>query len=167
MQYLRRAIKYMFYFGFWVGIGFLFIFLYSRYQMPGVGFYDLFKDNTIIQLTVFIVAVGALYPMLGFTKKNVFVANLEGKTSDYTDMIINICKEKNYVLVSNENGIMKFKAERIAMRITRMMEDIITIDLNDNPLKIEGLRKDVYRIASALDYRIYQEQNRLSQKDNE
>ena len=157
----------MFYFGFWVGIGFLFIFLYSRYQMPGVGFYDLFKDNTIIQLTVFIVAVGALYPMLGFTKKNVFVANLEGKTSDYTDMIINICKEKNYVLVSNENGIMKFKAERIAMRITRMMEDIITIDLNDNPLKIEGLRKDVYRIASALDYRIYQEQNRLSQKDNE
>ena len=167
MQYLRRAVKYCIYFGFWVGIGVLFIYLYSTHKMPGIGFYDIFKENTLPQLLVFILAVGAAYPALGFTKKNVFATNLNRKTSDYADTIIEICRSKNYVLVSNENGILKFKAERIAMRITRMFEDIITIDLNDNPLKIEGLRKDVYRIASALDYKIYREQNDLEEKNND
>lgn len=36
----------------------------------------------------------------------------------------------------------------------RMYEDDITVDFTDNPITLEGQRKDVYRIARAIEWQI-------------
>lgn len=38
------------------------------------------------------------------------------------------------------------------MRIFRVFEDKITLDYRDNPLTIEGMRRDIQRIASHLEH---------------
>jgi hypothetical protein len=40
------------------------------------------------------------------------------------------------------------------LRLMRMYEDTITVNISDNPIIIEGLRKDVYRIARTIEWHI-------------
>ena len=47
-----------------------------------------------------------------------------------------------------------FRFSSMAGRLTKMFEDRITITRTDDGVNMEGLRKDVFRMASTLEYRL-------------
>jgi ribosomal protein S17E len=47
---------------------------------------------------------------------------------------------------------MVFKARRVGMRLFRVFEDKITVDYNENPLVVDGMRRDALRIARHMEY---------------
>jgi hypothetical protein len=117
--------------------------------VPGITIFDLFKEGSGIKIIIFFVAVSAIYPLLGFTKKEIYSnVNLREKRKE----IIELFENANYTLTSETNNSMTFRLKNKVIRVIRMCEDAITIDFSDNPAKISGLRKDVLRFSRGIEY---------------
>ena len=58
--------------------------------------------------------------------------------------------ERRYVLESETTEGMTFRFHGLAGKLSKMFEDRITIKWNEEGYTMEGLRKDVLRLASGL-----------------
>ena len=56
-----------------------------------------------------------------------------------------------YSLEKAKPGMMTFRHDGTVSRLSRMFEDRITITATEGGVTVEGLRKDVLRIASGLE----------------
>jgi hypothetical protein len=114
-----------------------------------ISFKDLFlQDNFLYKAIPFFILVAAVYPLLGFSKKEIYISNFKENEKE----IINLFENANYVLTENSGSIIKFNAKRGITRLFRMYEDTVTIDYSNNPVIIEGLRKDVIRFSRGIEY---------------
>ena len=62
--------------------------------------------------------------------------------------------EHSFVLESENDKEITFRHSRPLNRLTRMLEDRITLTFNADGFEMEGLRKDVFRLATGLEYRL-------------
>jgi hypothetical protein len=154
MRYLIRALKYLVYFAiiFFLIVGI--VFLFSHQKAAGLSFVDLFKEGSLPKIALFFVAVSALYPKLSFYKKEIY---LNGDFTKYAGMIDEVMKNLGYKLESNDPGCVTYIKDSAYARLTRMYEDRVTFETADNPIRVEGYRKDLLRILSAINYRVRQE----------
>ena len=67
---------------------------------------------------------------------------------------MDIFTNSKYSVISETPDSIKFKHNSPMLRLMRMYEDTITVNISDNPIIIEGLRKDVYRIARTIEWHI-------------
>jgi len=157
MQYLVRALKYLIYF-------MLFFFLivsllwYFTLKNQGLGFKDVFMEGSLPQIAAFFVVIAAVYPFLGFVKRKIY---LNGDFSQYSNTVKETMTGMGYVQEKESEGQLTFRAANNSLRATRMWEDRITFTTSDNPVICEGLRKDVDKIARAINYKMS-----LQEKDN-
>lgn len=154
MRYLVRALKYIVYFAviFFLIVGI--VYLFSSQKAAGISFTDLFKEGSLPKIAIFFVAVSAIYPMLSFYKKPV---HLNGDFTKYAEMVDEVMKSFGYVKEKDEQGCVTYIKEGVYARLARMFEDRVTFTTADNPVYVEGYRKDLLRILSVLNYRIRQE----------
>lgn len=154
MRYLIRALKYLVYFAiiFFLIVGI--VYLFSAQKMAGISFAGLFKEGSLPKIALFFVAVSAIYPKLSFYKKELY---LNGDFTKYAGMIGDVMKSLGYVPESSEPGSVTYRKEGTYARLTRMFEDRITFETAGNPVRVEGYRKDLMRILSAIGYRVRQE----------
>ena len=154
MRYLIRALKYLVYFViiFFVIVGI--VFLFSSQKAAGLSFVDLFKEGSLPKIAIFFVAVSAIYPKLSFYKKELY---LNGDFTKYAEMVDDVMKKLDYVPEKNEPGRVTYIKNSGYARLTRMFEDRVTFETEGNPVKVEGYRKDLLRILSAINYRVRQE----------
>lgn len=89
--------------------------------------------------------------MFGYAKKKVYLNN--GFEND-REKILEIFKNSKYSVDSETGESIVFKHNSAFLRIVRMYEDKITVSKIDNPIVIEGLRKDVYRIARTIEWHV-------------
>ena len=154
MRYLIRALKYLIYFAIifvlMVGI----IYLFSSQKAAGLSFVDLFKEGSLPKIMLFFVAVAALYPYLSFQKKELY---LNGPFTNYAEMIDEVMQSLDYVLETKEPNCVTYVKRSAYARLTRMYEDRITFSTADNPVIVEGYRKDLLRILSLINHRVRQE----------
>ncbi|MCR5744867.1 MAG: hypothetical protein K6G41_03555 [Bacteroidales bacterium] len=154
MRYLIRSLKYLVYFAviFFLIVGI--VYLFSAQKMAGLSFVDLFKEGSLPKIALFFVVVAALYPKLSFYKKELY---LDGDFTKYATMVDEVMKGFDYVVETQEPGKVTYIKKSAYARLTRMYEDRVTFETADNPVEVEGYRKDLLRILSALNYRIRHE----------
>jgi len=147
MKYAIRAIKYFIYFT--VIIVIMFAILIAVHAVES-DINELFKNgyDSIWQIALMFAAISAFYPLFGFTKK---VAAVNGSLEERRSEIVNYMESRKYVLASDMNGELKFRRANTFQRITRMLEDTVTIKQEFGGFEFEGLRKDVVILAYGLE----------------
>lgn len=148
MKYLIRSVKYLFYFAFMCGLILVLTFHFSV-KPEGLTLMDmLLVDNSIYKMLAFFVAVAAVYPALGFQKKPLYVSNLK----EHKKEVVQLFENANYVVADESSDKISFTLRNPLLRLLRLYEDAVTIDFSDNPVMIEGLRKDVLRFSRGIEY---------------
>lgn len=153
MRYLIRALKYLVYFAviFFLMVGI--IWLFSSQKAAGLSLVDLFKEGSLPKIALFFVAVAAIYPYLSFQKKPV---HLNGDFTKYAETIDEVMKSLDYKPEKQEDGCVTYIKKGAYARLSRMYEDRVTFTTGDD-VTVEGYRKDLLRILSAINYRVRQE----------
>lgn len=161
MKYLIRSIKYLFYFLiiFMIIVGLLF--LWQQAKNPDITFSGLFKEGALPKLIVFFILVAAIYPVLGFVKRKFY---LNGDYSKYANIIEDTLKDAGYQIARKDDEKVIFRHRKGVTRLTRMYEDAITFDLAQDPIVVDGFRKDVDRILRSISYRISRAEEETSQE---
>lgn len=155
MKYLIRSLKYLLYFLviFFIIVGLLFLWQYTK--NTDITFSGLFREGSLPKLVIFFLLVAAIYPALGFVKRKF---HLNGDYAKYAGTIENTLKDAGYEIGSKDDEKVVFRHRKAITRLTRMYEDAIVFDLRQDPIVVDGLRKDVDRILRAISYRISREE---------
>jgi hypothetical protein len=147
MKYIIRAIKYFFYFAFFataiiLALVFIGIVEADINAIFEHGYEDLWK------IAVFFGIVAAVYPNLAFITRQI---NIEGERNTIKEDIKTFMRERRYDLECEDSEGMTFRVHGIAGKLSKMYEDRITIRWNAEGFTMEGLRKDLLRLAAGLE----------------
>ena len=154
MKYLIRSIKYFFYFAFLTSaILFILVFL----GMADSNIESNFRGGSeaFWKMGVFFVAVAAAYPKLAFINRKLYI----DPATDIQDETISFFQDRRYVLESQSADTMTFRVKGALAKTIKMCEDRITITRTPEGYYMEGLRKDVLRLASGLEYKFQEPEN--------
>ncbi len=147
MKYLIRSIKYLVFIVIMFTLTITIFFYLSPNKQEDLTILDMFQHNSN-QLVIFFVAFSAIYPLIGYGKKQIFVSNFVQNK----EAIIEIFTNANFVIDKQTDTLLVFKLKNPLMRLLRTFEDRVTIDFSENPVLIEGLRKDVFRFSRGIEY---------------
>ena len=92
-----------------------------------------------------------IYPIFGYIKKKVYI---NGPFENDREKIIQVFLNTNFVLVSSSETELVFHHKSPFIRLMRMYEDAIIVNFSENPITLDGQRKDVYRLARSIEYAI-------------
>ncbi len=150
MRYLVRSIKYFF----WLIIFFAVIMLVLIFTGTSGGNMEaMFRGGygALWKIALVFAAVAAIYPKVGFAAMP--VATEDGKMPD-NGTVRDYMEALGYIPETAADGTMTFRHRSTASRLSRMFEDRITFTATADGVIVEGLRKDVTRIASGLEHRL-------------
>ena len=152
MQYFIRAVKYFFYFAILTTLILLALVLIGAVEG---NIETMFRDgyDAIWKMAIFFVLVAAVYPKFGFLNRRLYI---DGDWESLRNTAITYMTERRYVLVSENNDEMTFRCKDMTSRITKMYEDFVVLRKTDDGYSLEGLRKDVIRLAAGLEHRLTQ-----------
>lgn len=150
MKYFVRAVKYFFYFAFLCTVIVTALVLIGAVES---NIEAIFEDgyNSIWKIAVFFLLVASVYPKLGFISR---IVPVETSWNSARGTVVNYMSEQRYVIESESPDKVTFRFRSIGGRILKMYEDRITITITPEGWLVEGLRKDVFRIATALENRL-------------
>ena len=148
MKYLVRSIKYFFYFAFLTA---LILYALAFLGMADSNIANNFAGgyNDFWKIGLFFAAVAAVYPKLGFINRKLYI----DASVDIKDETIRYFQDRRYELESQDGDNMTFRIKGAGPRLIKMCEDRITITRTLDGYYMEGLRKDVLRLASGLEYK--------------
>lgn len=156
-RYLIRVVKYMVY----LAIVFcLIVVIFSLTTSQGIRYENFFRPDTGNQLIIFFVVISVVYPFFGFVKKRVY---LNRSFTEDKEMIKEIFINSRYIVVAEETNTITFRHSSTFIRAMRMFEDDIVIDFSDNPIVLDGQRRDVYRLARAIEYAVREDRRSNNQ----
>ncbi|MBP5487307.1 MAG: hypothetical protein J6Y06_06755 [Bacteroidales bacterium] len=149
MQYLRRAVKYFFWFAL--------ILCITLAVMVALGLVeanpqDMFRNGTksLWQIAILFAVLAAIYPLTGFRKQE---AIIPGELSEIKDKVIRLMGEKGYMLETENGEDMTFRLKNGFSRAMKMWEDRITMTKEPGGFILEGLRRDIVRLISFLEFK--------------
>ena len=154
MKYFIRAVKYFFYFAILCSL------IVTALVIIGAVEGDInaiFEDgyNSIWKIVIFFILVASVYPKLGFITRTVWT---ERSWTDAKGIVLDYMDEQRYVLENESPEAVTFRFKGFGGRLIKMCEDRITITFTPQGWTVEGLRKDAFRIASGLEYRLTHQQ---------
>lgn len=152
MKYFVRSVKYFFYFALWTTV--IVLALVATGLASG-DINEIFEGgwNAIWKIAIFFAIVAAVYPKLGFITRDM---EMDRELADIRDEVVKYMEARGYVLESESADSMSFRYRRLAGRLTRMNEDRLTMTKSGSTWTMEGLRKDVMKVATGLSYHISQ-----------
>ena len=154
MRYLIRAVKYMVYFAIVFIVIVCIVYMFSTQKLAGMSLIDLFKEGSLFKILLLFFGFSLIYPALSFQKKEILV---DGHFTKYAETVDAVMKSLNYKKETETEDSVSYRCTGGYARLSRMYEDRITFDKTVTPFTVEGYRKDILRILSALTYRIRQE----------
>lgn len=148
MRYFIRSVKYFIYFTL------LFVVIMALLVFLGAAEGDIstmFRGgySALWKIALVFAVISAIYPSVGFIKREVLIP---GSWEEDKDTIRDFMEKRGYVLESEDTGTMSFRKTGSG-RFTRMYEDRITLTAKIGGLDMEGMRKDVVRLAMGLESR--------------
>lgn len=153
MRYFIRAVKYFIYFIL------LFVVIMAVLVLTGAAEGDIstmFRGgySALWKIAVIFAVISTIYPSVGFIRKE---AMIPGSWEEDKDIIKEFMGGRGYVLETEDTGIMSFRKTGMS-RFTRMYEDRVTLSAKIGGVEIEGMRKDVLRLAMGLESRFHREE---------
>ena len=148
MKYFIRAVKYFFYFAF---LTTAIVLVLVATGMASSDINELFEGgyNALWKMAIFFAVVGAVYPKLGFISRKMYIQ--KGK-DEIRDAAVEYMSERSYGFESETPDSMTFRYRGTIGRLTRMYEDRIILTRTEDGYIMEGLRKDVMKLATGLEY---------------
>lgn len=149
MKYIIRSIKYFFYVCIIVTLVMTVLVLCN---VVSADVNLLFKRGwtSVLEILLMFAGVSLIYPRFGFTKR---LATVLGETEPLRKEVLEYMESRLYVLEKEEDGLMCFRCRSVLNRLTRMLEDRITIERGLGGFYVEGPTKDVTRIVTGLEYK--------------
>ena len=150
MKYFIRAVKYFFYFAFLTTV---IVLVLVATGLASGDINELFEGgyNALWKMATFFAIVGAVYPKLGFISRKMYVS----KDKDQIRAeVVEYMSERMYGFESETPDSITFRYRGALGRLTRMYEDRIVLTRTEDGYTMEGLRKDVMRLATGLEYRL-------------
>lgn len=147
-RYIIRAVKYLIYM---ITFLFLFVSVFALISKEQWSYSVLFREETKWQMAGFLFFFSLIYPIFGYIKKKVYI---NGPFENDREKIIQVFLNTNFVLVSSSETELVFHHKSPFIRLMRMYEDAIIVNFSENPITLDGQRKDVYRLARSIEYAI-------------
>ena len=110
---------------------------------------NMFQAGSFPKIFALFVLFAALYPALAFVKKE---AVLGCDFDEGRNKIIGAFDNAGYILEKEDDETMTFRIKNGFSRFSRLYEDAITVTKGENPVILKGYRKDIFRLASAIEY---------------
>lgn len=154
MKYLIRSLKYLVYFVILFLIIITITGLLTTPDGEAFSYASLLKEGSLPKLVVFFVVFAAIYPFLGFTKRKLY---LNGDFTEYRQIVVETMENAGFVFEDEQDGQISFRQASNMRRFSRMYEDRVTFFTNENPVLVDGYRKDVDRLVRTIEYRIRQQ----------
>ncbi len=148
-KYLVRVLKFIVFYSVLILIMLTIVYFTSDHSVSFREFLLPESGNNLKNMIILIVAFSAVYPFIGFGKREVHMNRSFDKDKE---VVTGMVTDMGYVLVSDNDNKLVFKSKRIITRIFRVFEDKIVIDYSDNPLLVTGLRRDIMRISQHIQY---------------
>ena len=150
MKYFVRSVKYFFYFAFITTAIVLALVLVGAVEG---NIESIFEGgySALWKIAVFFALVAAVYPKVGFIKREIPVNR---EWDEIRDEVIEYFRDRRYVPESEEAGKITFRFKDVAGKISKMYEDKLTLTRTPEGYELEGLRKDVLRLATGLEHRL-------------
>ena len=154
MKYFIRAVKYFFYFAILCSLIVTALVLIGAVEGD---INSIFEDgyNSIWKIAVFFILVASVYPKLGFITRTI---DTDRGWNEAKGIVLDYMNEQRYTLESETPETVTFRFKGFGGRLMKMCEDRITITFTPQGWIVEGLRKDAFRIASGLEYRLTRQQ---------
>lgn len=147
MKYIVRAVKYFFYLAIILVLVIVALILLGMAEAD-VDSMFIHGSSSLWQMAGILVIFAAIYPRFGFTKRMV---HLGGAYEDTRLDVIKVMQERGYVLISEQDSVLRFRPRSVAARVLKMFEDTITLSWGFGGYEIEGLTRDVARLHPALE----------------
>ena len=156
MRYLIRSIKYFIRFSVICSLIITALVLIGAVE-GGVD--SIFEEGyrSIGKIAIFFAIVSAAYPKFAFIRRDM---SFGGAWDEIRNQTVEFMNDRQYVLESEDADKVTFRVKGIAGRLSKMLEDRVTLTKTETGWQMEGLRKDVLRLASGLE-------NRLTPQDAE
>lgn len=153
MRYFIRALKTFIYFTL------LFVLIIAVFVISGTVELDIetmFRDGytSLWEILAIMVAISAVYPKLSYTRS---IPGIKGNLSTNRVQIISLMQDFGYEVEHESVGKMTFRLKSAGARLARKYEDRVTFEQNGEVLSVEGLKKDLVRIISRMEYRLNNE----------
>lgn len=150
MRYLLRAVKYFLYLLFILFVFILVLVLVRAIEPdPATMFRNGYKS--IYQIALMLAGVSAFYPLFGYAKKMVAIP---GSAQEVIPVVKSVMEERGYMLEKEEGEeLMTFRLRSPLARLSRTFEDRITFNRVLGGFEAEGLRRDVFRLVYAIEYK--------------
>ena len=149
MKYILRSIKYFIYLAIMLAIFIA--------ELLALGFIEgpidnIFKNgaDSIWQMALIVAAFAAVYPMLGYGKRNV---RIYGEPEQVWPEIVEFMNGRGYILTEGDAQSAKFRLASKLKRIMSMGEDTITFTRNIGGYSLEGRTKEIVRLDTGLTQR--------------
>ena len=153
MRYLIRAIKYF------IKFSILCALIITALVMIGAVEGDInsiFEDGirSIGKILAFFAAVSAIYPTVGFLRRRL---DINKDWSEVRPAIVEYMQERHYEVESVNDETITFRIKGFSSKLSKMFEDRITLTKTPEGYTMEGLRKDVIRLAMGIENRLFTE----------
>ena len=150
MKYFIRAVKYFFYFAF---LTTAIVLVLVATGMASGAINELFEGgyNALWKMAIFFAIVGAVYPKLGIISRKIYV---QKSKDEIRDAAVEYMSERSYGFESETSDSITFRYRGTLGRLTRMYEDRIILTRTEDGYIMEGLRKDVMKLATGIEYRL-------------
>lgn len=150
MKYLVRSLKYLVYFVVIFIICVAIVVVFSHQSFTDIP--SLFKEGSLLPICLIFIGFAAIYPAVGYRKGRL---NLDGEWKDYRDTVVDTMESAGYKLVEVDGSSLKFRHTRPMIRLTRMWEDAVTFEQQENDpylVLVDGPSRDTLRIVSSIYY---------------
>lgn len=146
MKYILRSIKYFVYLAIMLAIFIAALLALGFIEGP---IDNIFKNgaDSIWQMALIVAAFAAVYPMLGYGKRNV---RIWGEPEQVWPEIVDFMNRRGYILAEGNAQNAKFRLASKLKRILRMGEDTITFTRTIGGYTLEGRTKEIVRLDTGL-----------------
>ena len=146
MKYILRSIKYFVYLAIMLAIFIAALLALGFIEGP---IDNIFKNgaDSIWQMALIVAAFAAVYPMLGYGKRNV---RIWGEPEQVWPEIVDFMNGRGYILAQGNAQNAKFRLASKLKRILRMGEDTITFTRTIGGYTLEGRTKEIVRLDTGL-----------------
>ena len=153
LTFLKRMLTFTIAFLLFIIIYFLILYLIGANEN-----YDSFPEYLLSyaepKLLGFYLLLVVIYPLVGFVNQK---RHLNKDYSHNKEIVEKVFEQLGYEKTKENNDKVFFRKRTTVGRLALMFMDTVIVDKSENPIKIDGVRKEVKRINKELDTQLLDE----------
>ncbi len=155
VKYIVRALKqFVWFFIFLALIVVVVVFITPEYSFENIFKPEseggMFQDGAFYKIGALFILISAIYPAYSYVRKEVFAT---GGFAPNRDKIIKVFYDLGYEITAEDDEKVTFRLRSRSARFMKLYEDAVTITKDaESPLIMTGLRKELMRLATRIEF---------------